>query len=419
MNFFYLLFYNLFLWLYRIGAHLSGIFNKKAHLWVSGRQSIFIKLKKIFKNNTSPIIWFHCASLGEFEQGRPLIETFKKEYPKYKIIVTFFSPSGYEIRKDYPLADWVFYLPLDGKINAYRFLSIVKPSMVFFVKYEFWYFYLSEIKRRNIPLYLVSGLFRESQIFFKWYGQLQRKMLDFFTHIFLQNENSARLLASINIHNTTVTGDTRFDRVMATKQNWTEVEKIKEFCEDKQVLVAGSTWEEDDLVIKHFAVSNPDVRFIIAPHEINADRIKECAEIYEHAILYSQYHPEKKYENINTLIIDNIGMLSRLYKYATVSYVGGAFGENGIHNVLEPLIFGTPIIYGPIFDKFPEAAEIAEIGVGHPVDNALEFDKVIQTLLKNPEHLSAIKQQAAIYVSKNLGATDKVFDYIAEALHQK
>lgn len=414
MNFISLLLYNLFLWLYRVGARILGLFNKKAKLWVLGRMNIFSKLKNAFKENHAPIAWFHCASLGEFEQGRPLIEKLKKENPEYKILVTFFSPSGYEIRKNYSLADWVFYLPTDGKINAYRFMEIVKPSLAFFIKYEFWYFYLAELKKRNIPLFLVSGVFRTSQPFFKWYGAWQRKALTFFKHFFVQKKHSAILLQTLGFENATVTGDTRFDRVIATKNSWTSIESLEKFCGDKKVLVAGSTWEEDDLVLKHYVIAHPEVRFIIAPHEIGPARIKECKEIYENATLYSDFIKKEEIpHNINTLIIDNIGMLNRLYKYAQISYVGGAFG-NGIHNVLEPLVFGTPILFGPDYENFPETNDLIELKIGFSVNNALECEKIITELMNDSKKLSLIHNMAEEYIKENIGATEKIFIYLHE-----
>lgn len=411
-----ILFYKLFLWLYSAGAKILSLFNRKAKLWVNGRKHLFKQLRHAFAANTSPVAWFHCASLGEFEQGRPLIEKLKKDYPHYRILVTFFSPSGYEVRKNYNQADWVFYLPLDGRHHARKFLKITKPSIVFFIKYEFWHYYLQEINRAETPLFLVSGLFRASQPFFKWYGGLNRKTLSYFTHFFVQKKSSEELLHTIGIENVTVTGDTRFDRVLATKNNWSEVDKIAAFCGNKKVFVAGSTWEADDLVIKHFVKVHPEMRFIIAPHEVEKDRIEECLKIYEQAVAYSNYDPQEKQPGVNVLVIDNIGMLSRLYNYAQISYVGGAFGDDGIHNVLEPLVFGTPVVFGPAYEKFPEAVDLAERAIGFPVENALEFEQTMDRLLTDDALISKVKSAAGMYVQENIGATEKIFSSIEKYL---
>lgn len=407
--------YNLFTFLYPIIANLLALFgNQKAKLWVEGRKQIFPFLQSRFENNTAPVIWFHCASLGEFEQGRPVMEQLKQLYPQYKLLVTFFSPSGYEIRKNYPAADTICYLPMDGKKNAQRFLQIVKPSLVLFVKYEFWYHYLSEINKRNIPLLLISALFRKSQPFFKWYGSFNRSMLACFRHIFVQTDTSLQLLHSIGFDKAGISGDTRFDRVLQTADNFEPLSLIEKFCESKTVLVAGSTWTEDDEELDHFVINHPDLRFIIAPHDISEERLKECEMLYKHTIRYSQFENIELTPNTNTLIIDNIGMLSRIYYYAHIAYVGGAFGGNGIHNILEAAVFAKPVVFGPEHDNFPETDDLIEAGGAFSVENALELETVLNNLLSDEAYCFNAGTTSGEFVKRNAGATKKVIHYIQE-----
>lgn len=407
-------FYYLFITLYPVVARILSLFDKKAKLWVQGRKDVMDDIYHYFKTNTAPVIWFHCASLGEFEQGRPVLEALRVMYTRHKILVTFFSPSGYEVRKNYKQADFICYLPMDSPLNARRFIKTVRPTLVIFVKYEFWFYYLKAIRKRNIPLLLVSGIFRESQTFFKKYGGFYRRMLRYFTHLFVQTPDALRLLHSIGINNASVSGDTRFDRVLATAQNFEPVPLIEAFCAGRKVVVAGSTWTEDDEELDHFVINHPDMRFIIAPHDISEERLKECERLYKHTIRYSQLSTAHGTAGINTLIIDNIGMLSRLYKYATICYVGGAFGGDGIHNILEPAVFAKPVLFGPVHDKFPEAGAMVEVGGAYSVENALELEKTLNGLLSN-EQLYAQSCAASLqYIQHHAGATGKVIQYIQE-----
>ena len=407
-------FYYLFITLYPIAARVLSLFNKKARLWVRGRKDVMEDVYHYFNSNTAPVIWFHCASLGEFEQGRPVLENLKADYPKHKILITFFSPSGYEIRKNYKLADFICYLPMDSPLNAKRFVNVVRPSLVVFIKYEFWFYYLKAIRKRNIPLLLVSGLFRNDQLFFKSWGGFYRRMLRYFTHLFVQTHDALQLLQSIKITNASVSGDTRFDRVLATVQHFEPVPLIEAFCGDKKVIVAGSTWTEDDEELDHFVITHPDMRFIIAPHDISEERLKECERLYKHTIRYSSLAKAQNTAGINTLIIDNIGMLSRLYKYATICYVGGAFGGDGIHNILEPAVFAKPVLFGPAHDKFPEAGELIEEGGAYSVENALELEKTLNELINNEEMYLQSCAASIHYIQRNIGATEKVIQYIQE-----
>ncbi len=409
------LLYNIFLFFYPLAVRVLSITNSKAKLWTEGRKDIFNQLSIAFEQNKSEVIWAHCASLGEFEQGRPVLEQLKKQYPNAKILITFFSPSGYEVRKNYNGANWVFYLPIDGKKNANQFLDIVKPSLVLFIKYEFWYYYLNALKHRDIPSLLISGNFRTNQLFFKWYGSFYRKMLGLFSHLFVQNEEGKLLLASIGItENVTVNGDTRFDRVIEIAEQFSPVEAVEKFIQKNKVIVAGSTWTEDDEEINHYANTNQEIKFIIAPHVIDNDRLQECLRLYKKSILLSKWLQKKDISDkqYNVLIIDNIGMLSKLYHYATVCFVGGGFDGDGVHNVLEPAVFGKPVIHGPIYDKFKEAVDLIKLGGANSVGNALELEKQFDCLIQDESLCSSIGNKAQAYVYANQGATNFVTDYI-------
>ena len=411
-----LILYRIFLFLYALGVKVAALFNPKARKWLVGRRRIFKRLKKAFKDNTAPVIWFHCASLGEFEQGRPLLESLKKRHPDHKILLSFFSPSGYEIHKHYSEADWIFYLPLDSLVHAKRWLKITRPSLVVFVKYEYWYYYLKAVHDRQIPLLLVSALFRKDQPFFKWYGGiLHKKMLGFYTHIFVQDALSVDLLASIQIKQVTKTGDTRVDRVLSVKENWTPIQGIDRFCGEAQVVVAGSTWIEDDNVLRHYATAHPEIKFIIAPHEIHPDRLENCLELYPGSTLYSTYLQAPK-PDMHILIIDNIGMLKRLYHYATVCFVGGGFGKSGIHNTLEAAVYGKPVLFGPNYEHFKETVDMEAAGAAFPADNVLELEGIFDMLLNAHDKYTIACQAARDFMGSNAGATDKILDFIDQNL---
>ena len=413
-----LILYRIFLFLYACGIEIATVFNKKARLWYQGRKRIFKRLSKAFKGNTAPVIWFHCASLGEFEQGRPLLEALKIQHPDHKILLSFFSPSGYEIHKQYKGADWVFYLPLDSHYHARRWLNITKPRLVIFVKYEFWYFYLKAIYDRKIPLILISALFRKEQPFFKWYGALlHTKMLHFYSHIFVQDDASVKRLASIHITAVTKTGDTRVDRVLAVKNNWTPIAQIDRFCQAYPVIVAGSTWPEDDNELRHYATSHTEIRFIIAPHEIHQERLEDCLELYPGSILYSQYlNSPDAFSEKHILIIDNIGQLKRLYHYATICFVGGGFGKDGIHNTLEAAVYEKPVVFGPVYEHFKETVEMEKRGAAFPVDNVLELEQTFNDLLSDPERYQSAAGAAADFIMQSAGATDKILTFIDKNL---
>jgi 3-deoxy-D-manno-octulosonic-acid transferase len=405
-------FYNIFLLLYRSGIRIASLWNSKAKLWLIGRKNIFERQNAELSTQNAKLIWFHCSSLGEFEQGRPVIEKLKLKFPDHKILLTFFSPSGYEIRKDYKGADWVYYLPIDSKTNAKRFFDITNPSLVVFVKYDYWYYYLTECKKRNIPLLMVSAIFRAEQAFFKWYGSLQRRMLSCFTHFFVQDENSASLLELINIKNVTVAGDTRFDRVVEIAEKFEPINLVEKFCVDSNVFVAGSTWPNDEKIIKESIAEIPNLKIIIAPHEIHKEHIEKLKSIFPNSVLYSQLNSQNVPPN-NVLIIDNIGMLSRLYHYATIAYIGGGFNK-GIHNTLEAAVYGKPVLFGPNYKKFREAIGLIASGGGITISSAMELSTTVKKLIEDKTELELRNRQSADFVKGNKGATEKIIHYIAE-----
>ncbi|MES2004788.1 MAG: glycosyltransferase N-terminal domain-containing protein [Bacteroidota bacterium] len=414
-----MLLYRLFTWLYPKLAWLLASANPKARKWVLGRSGLFAGLSAAFHKNTKPVIWMHCSSVGEFEQGLPVLENLKKQYPGHCLLLTFFSPSGYEVRKNYRGVDHVFYLPMDTPRHANRFMNIVQPSLILFVKYEFWFYYLQEAKERNIPLLLVSGIFREDQPFFKWYGTLHRKMLGYFTYLFVQNQASAELLEQLGYQaNVLVCGDTRFDRVMTIAQTFEPIDIIDHFCKGETTIVAGSTWTDDDEELDHFANTHPAIRFIIAPHDIEEGRIKECLTLYKNAVLFSEYEKTVKAGNPLTdkhvLIIDNVGMLSRLYQYATICYIGGGFGDDGIHNILEAAVYGKPVVFGPEYDKYAEADELLDAGGAFTIDDALQLEALLEKLLTDFAMYDVAARAAAVYVKTKAGATGKVMTCIQE-----
>jgi len=388
-----------------------AIWNNKAKDWVKGRK---LPLNLPFSTQSANIVWMHCASLGEFEQGRPLLEALKIKNADVKIVLTFFSPSGYNACKNYKGADAIFYLPMDSKKNASQFLDLIQPNLVLWVKYEYWYHYLTQIKQRQIPLFLVSGIFRQNQPFFKWYGSFWRNMLTNFSFLFVQNESSKQLLSKIGISkNVIVAGDTRFDRVAAIANNFEPLPFIEKFCADNQVFVAGSTWEEDEEEIVHYVKAHPHIKFIIAPHEVDVENIKEVQSRFVNSILYSQFTTHQS-TLTNCLIIDNIGMLSRLYFYADVCYIGGGFGNDGVHNVLEAAVYGKPILFGPVYDKFKEAIDLVEVGGAVVIENALTLEKELDEILSNDIINDEMSNANLQYVRQNKGATEKVINYIYE-----
>jgi 3-deoxy-D-manno-octulosonic-acid transferase len=416
-----IIFYHVFLWFYRLGIGLISPWNKKAKSWLEGRKELFSRMQEELRNSPPgekyPTVWMHCSSLGEFEQGRPVLERLRALLPQSRIIVSFFSPSGYEARKNYPGADHIFYLPLDSRKNARTFIDLIKPDLVIWIKYDYWYYFLVELKKREIPTLLVSGVFRPGQPFFKWWGRLHRYMLECFTHLFVQTDNSRQLLKRLGFTgNVSVSGDTRFDRVIEIAETREALPSIESFCQNRTVIVAGSTWEEDEEELDHFANTHPEIKLIIAPHEIEEARLKEVELLFHNKVRYSEWVKGKPVPSgrpaPNVLIIDNIGMLSRLYQYATVTYVGGGFGDDGVHNVLEAAVYGRPVVFGPVIEKYIEAVELVDCGGGIVIDSALEAESVFHRLLNDDEEYEHVCQASRNYVYSKRGATDQIVNYI-------
>jgi 3-deoxy-D-manno-octulosonic-acid transferase len=411
--------YNIFLRVYQCALFVASLFNKKAQLWVKGRRDIFARLESAMSGNSQPVIWMHCASLGEFEQGRPVLEKLKEAYPGHKILLTFFSPSGYEIRKNYPGADWIFYLPLDTKSNVKRFLEIVNPGLVIFMKYEYWYNYLSQLHKRQVPVILVSAIFRENAVFFKWYGSLHRKMLHFFSHLFVQNEESRlRLQSMLPAHAVTLAGDTRFDRVATIANAFEPIPVIEKFTAGKKVLVAGSTWPDDEKNLKKLIESVNNISLIIAPHEINESHLQFLKSIFPDAVLYSELSKESaSHQNLpisNILIIDNIGMLSKLYNYSIISYIGGGFNKSGIHNTLEAAVYGRPVIFGPNYGKFAEAVELIKKRGACSYNTDIELIEIFKKIISSENMLQEYSFNAGAFVAESTGATNKILSWLKQ-----
>ena len=393
-------------------------FHDRARKMVTGREHLLPEIKAKLANNTHPLIWFHCASLGEFEQGRPVLEKITAQFPQYKIILTFFSPSGYEIRKNYPGATYIFYLPLDTPDNARQFLNLVNPALAVFVKYEFWYNYLHQLKQRQIPTISISAIFRPDQLFFKPYGSFYRNMLHCFTHLFTQNKVSADLLSSINLSQVTVAGDTRFDRVLQTAVAVRGIPIVEEFKQDMPLFIIGSSWPQDMEILLPFIQKWADrVKFIIAPHEIHEkDLLAIEAQLTVKTIRYSQA-TKQRVADFQVLLIDNIGMLGSLYAYGNYAYIGGAFGK-GLHNTLEAAVFGLPLFFGPNYQKFQEAIDLVGLQVAFPIQNTAELTSAFAYLYANDNLYQTTAAQAKKYVQTQAGATDIILKHLTPWLQQ-
>ena len=405
-----LLLYNSFILFFQTGLRIACIWNTKAKNWVNGRKNIWKQLEEVPKN--APIVWIHTSSAGEFEQAKPFIECLKKSYPTYKVLITFFSPSGYQVSSNYKPADFKFYLPVDTSANAKRFIESVNPQLVVFVKYDFWYHYLEIIHIRKSPLLLISAVFREDQAFFKWYGSFYKEMLFFFSRIFVQDHSSLAILQKNGIKNSQLSGDTRFDRVATIASGFKEIPFIEDFISGSQVIVAGSTWPGDEELLKQNLSSK--IKLIIAPHEIEEHNIKRIQREFDGAILYSHIQNNSNYLNAEVLIIDNVGMLSRLYHYATITYVGGGFTKDGIHNVLEAAVHAKPVLFGPNHRKYREAGEMIEYGGGFSIKNGDELKNTVMRLLENKDLYRQVCEKAIAYINSKKGATAEIINYIQE-----
>jgi 3-deoxy-D-manno-octulosonic-acid transferase len=399
----------------RIGIQIASPFSSKAKAFVSGRHNLFSELENRFQQHPSQVIWIHCASLGEFEQGRPVIEALKKEYPKCFILLTFFSPSGYEVRKKYNQADHVCYLPWDSHVNAQQFIKITKPKLAIFVKYEFWYHYSLTLKNQNIPILSISSIFRNNQLFFKSYGTFYRSILKNFNYFFVQNDASLQLLHGINLTNSVLAGDTRFDRVNQIVKQGEEILIAKNFKGDQRVLVVGSCWQED-LDVLYPLINENKLKFIIAPHELSESFISEIEKSLQVSSIRYSRAEGKNLADIQVLIVDNIGMLSRLYRYGEFAYIGGAFGK-GLHNILEAACYGVPIFFGDKnYEKFQEANDLINRGGAFEVHDFSDLKSKYE-MLNTPESFLLACEVTRQYVEANLGATEKIMTYIRKLLN--
>ena len=392
------LIYNISIWLYVVTIRIASLYNLKAKKWVKGRENIFSELEAVVKNQKN-IVWFHCASLGEFEQGKPIIEAYKLNHPTHQILLTFFSASGFEIKKNTALANWVFYLPADTTSNAKKFINLVNPIKVVFIKYEFWFNYMSQLKKQNIPFYSVSTIFREGQVFFKypWFA----KQLKNVTHFFVQDEKSAELLNSIGFSNFTISGDNRFDSVVANTKNPTKIALVELFSKNKKTIICGSTWAKDDIILIQYIKNHPENNYVIAPHEL--DNISNLQK-QSNGLLYSNAN-EKNIFTTNVLIIDSIGLLATIYQYGNLAYIGGGFGS-GIHNILEAASFGLAVIFGPNYQKFNEAISLINKKGAISISNYEELSSAIAIF-------NTFDQSIALnYIKENSGATNKILGLI-------
>ncbi len=420
--------YSVIIGLYGLSLRLLSLVNQKARDWFYGRRYIFDKLEEVFGahnagENPAPIIWVHCASLGEFEQGRPVIQEIKKRFPGFMVLLTFFSPSGFNHKSAGSDADMIFYLPIDTKRNARRFIRLVSPAIAIFVKYEFWFNYLNELHINKIPTYTISAIFRPEQHFFKWYGGWFRTHLRNLKQVFVQDDESAELLRLIDVNNVTISGDTRFDRVTSILQQSTLIEEIENFSQGKKVLVAGSTWPADELLLQKLVESTPDLKLIIAPHEVTTYHLADLSRKFSGnyyllselstAPIYQEGHvKDRKKSNYGTiskqvLIVDSIGLLSRIYRYADIAYIGGGFGL-GIHNTLEAAVYGLPVIFGPNYLRFKEARDLISEKAAVSILSADELISEVNSFIESPHKLNAYSNAASDYVKNRTGATNLI-----------
>lgn len=403
--------YNLIIILASQVVKLLALFSPKMKLFVDGRKEVFSILKSKIKPNEKTI-WFHAASLGEYEQGLPVIEKIKVQFPNHKIVVTFFSPSGYEVRKNNTVADVTVYLPLDTKSNAQKFIKTINPELVFFIKYEYWPNYLNELKKQQIKTYLISGIFREKQAFFKWYGGFYRNALKTFEYFFVQNESSKNLIQSIGFNNVKISGDTRFDRVVSILERDNSLDFIEQFKDNKTTIVIGSSWPKDEnLLVNYINNASDEIKFIIAPHNIKTEQISSLkSQITKSSVLFSE-KSNVDLSNFNVFIIDTIGILTKIYSYADIAYVGGGFGNPGVHNILEPATFGVPIIIGPNYSHFAEATALVHQEGCVSISNQNELNNAFNLLINNEGERNEKGHICSTFVQMNKGATDVILKH--------
>ncbi len=412
--------YNIGITILHAAMRIAALFNPKARKWVNGRKNLLDRIEKdwaiVNSDKKVPIVWMHASSLGEFEQGKPIIEQLRKETKSLKIMVSFFSPSGYDVAKNYPLADYVCYLPVDNVANAKQFLDIIQPDLVIWIKYEYWFQMLRGIHQRKIPLLLVSAIFMERQPFFKWYGKLHRDMLHFFTHLFVQTPGSAKLLAPLlPPEKYTVSGDTRFDRVLALAAEWQPIPVSEKLLPNyKKVVVAGSTWPDDEKELTHLIKVYKEILWVIVPHHVDKESITKTLERFYKPMLFSNVSAtiESSITQSNVLIVDKMGLLGRAYHYATICYLGGGFTATGIHNILEPAVYGKPVIMGPEYFDYAEAIELVAAKGAFPFETTLDLERLFEKLLMDKDAYDKASEASANFTQSMKGATQKIMDYI-------
>ena len=390
---------------------MASLWSPKAKKWTKGRINILERIKDAKSQFDGPLVWFHAASLGEFEQGRSLLEAIRLKYPQYKILLTFFSPSGYEVRKNYKNAEMIFYLPLDGKKTSNEFIDIINPSLAVFIKYESWHYYLTALKKRGIPSLLISAHFTPNLVYFGIFGSFFRKMLERYSHIFLQNSESGELLKKFSIStSTSISGDTRYDRVVEITDAPFSNELIENFCQSGIVMVAGSTWDDDEMLLAHLHEQMPLLKLVIAPHDIQKPSIERIKNRFKNALLLSDN--EINSINANVLIIDAIGMLSSIYRFATICYVGGGFNPSGIHNILEPAAYGKVVLFGKEYWYSAEAKQLIGLGAAYSVKTKEELLITVKSVLQSNAELELKNKISLDFVNSNLGATKKIMNYL-------
>jgi 3-deoxy-D-manno-octulosonic-acid transferase len=419
--FFQVFYYNILIRLYHLLIHIAAPFNSKAKVWVNGRKNIFEKIKSEYKKGSGKTVWVHCASLGEFEQGRPVIERIKKDYPSAQIVLSFYSPSGYEVRKNYEGADYITYLPADSAKNATQFIDIIQPNVVIFVKYEFWYHYLNTLSNKKIPVVLISAIFRKSQLFFKPWGLLHKSMLKKFTHLFVQNENSLQLVKKSKIEQVEIGYDTRYDRVFEVKKSAPHLPEFEIFTENHNIIVAGSTWNKDEKLLSsafYKSLVYNDFKIIVVPHHVDAKSIAKTKKKFKkYVLIYSELHKATNDDlrGKRVLIVDKIGLLNGLYQYADVNYIGGGFNK-GIHNTLEAAVYGKPILFGPKYKKFDEAVGLVNANAALVIRDADGLLNRINLMNQFQFVYKGAGNDAEKFITSHLGGTNTVMQYVSQLM---
>ncbi|MFC2175494.1 3-deoxy-D-manno-octulosonic acid transferase [Bacteroidota bacterium] len=398
--------YNIGIRLYHFGVLVASFFNPKAKLWLQGRKGLLAKIERECSGYTGKTMWVHCASLGEFEMARPIMEGVKSTEPETRLVLTFFSPSGFEIRKNYALADHVFYLPIDTADNAMRFVRAINPSSVVFVKYDLWYHFINAAHAFGARLILISAQFRSNQHFFKKHGGIGRKTLQLFNHIFCVDNHSLQLLQSISVKDVTVCGDTRYDRVMEVAGTGSGVDKIVQFKEKRKLVVCGSTWKEDEALLVSCVAQWPDVRWVIAPHEVGEDNLQRIEKLFKRTVRFSDFDGQSE---ASVLLVDNVGYLSKMYAHAEVAYVGGGF-KTGLHNILEATAFSVPTVFGPDFSRFPDAGEMVQSNLAFSINNQAQLQQCMRNLLE--EDQTALRNKIGKFMQQRTGATKAILKYL-------